>query len=161
MSDKKEYIERGALIEFVRSVRKRLPIESKDFFTRDEMLLNFQQYVELQPAVDVEPVVLGEWKEFDADMNAYSCSACNEPQMFIEGNPEQNEYSFCPHCGADMRKSAHMERRDPRAATNQVDRCTTCDNNGKLICSSCIMTGHGNDIDFYRAAAEPKGEHHD
>ena len=41
---------------------------------------------------------------------------------------------------------------------NQVDRCSTCENNGKSICSSCIMTGHGNDIDFYRAATEPKGE---
>ena len=41
------------------------------------------------------------------------------------------------------------------------DRCSTCENNGKPICSSCIMTGHGNDIDFYRAATEPKGEHHD
>lgn len=44
------------------------------------------------------------------------------------------------------------------SSTNQVDRCTTCDNNGKPICSSCIMTGHGNDIDFYKAATEPKGE---
>lgn len=105
MSEKKEYIERGALIAFVRGVRQRLPKDSKDFFTRDEMLLNFQQYLEHQKAEDVEPVVRGEWKEFDADMNAYSCSACNEPQMFIEGNPEQNEYSFCPHCGAHMERS--------------------------------------------------------
>ena len=37
---------------------------------------------------------------------------------------------------------------------NQVDRCSTCENNGKPICSSCIMTGHGNDIDFYRSAGE-------
>lgn len=102
MSEKKEYIERGALSKFVRDVRKRLPKDSKDFFTRDEMLLNFQQYVDAQAAEDVEPVVRGEWIEFDCDMNAYSCSACNEPQMFIEGNPEQNKYSFCPHCGAVM-----------------------------------------------------------
>lgn len=44
------------------------------------------------------------------------------------------------------------------AAEVETGRCTTCDNNGKPICSSCIMTGHGNDIDFYRAATEPKGE---
>ena len=37
---------------------------------------------------------------------------------------------------------------------NQVDRCSTCDNNGKSICAICIMTGHGNDIDFYRSAGE-------
>lgn len=52
-----DYIERGALSKFVRDVRKRLPKDSKDFFTRDEMLLNFQQYVDAQPAADVEPVV--------------------------------------------------------------------------------------------------------
>ena len=53
----KEYIERGALSKFVRDVRRKLPKDSKDFFTRDEMLLNFQQYVDAQPAADVEPVV--------------------------------------------------------------------------------------------------------
>lgn len=47
------------------------------------------------------------------------------------------------------------------SANEPADRCSTCENNGKSICSSCIMTGHGNDIDFYRAATEPKGEHHD
>lgn len=55
--EKKEYIERGALIAFVREVRKKLPKESKDFFTRDEMLLNFQQYLEFQKAADVAEVV--------------------------------------------------------------------------------------------------------
>jgi hypothetical protein len=62
--EKKEYIERGALIAFVREVRKKLPKDSKDFFTRDEMLLNFQQYLESQKAADVEPVVRGEWINF-------------------------------------------------------------------------------------------------
>ena len=57
MSEKKEYIERGALIAFVRGVRKKLPKDSKYFFTRDEMLLNFQQYLELQEAADVVEVV--------------------------------------------------------------------------------------------------------
>ena len=104
-----DYIERGALIAFVREARKNLPKESKDFFTRDEMLLNFQQYLELRKSADVEPVVRGEWIEFDADMNAYKCSACEEPQMFIEGNPEQNEYGFCPHCGAHMQEKENEQ----------------------------------------------------
>lgn len=44
-------------------------------------------------------------------------------------------------------------------ANELADRCSTCENNGKPICSGCIMTGHGNDIDFYRAAADAgKGE---
>ena len=104
MSEKKEYIERGALSKFVRDVRKRLPKDSKDFFTRDEMLLNFQQYVDAQPAADVEPVVRGEWIEFDEDMNAYKCSACDEPYVLIDGTPEQNHYNYCPNCGSHMQE---------------------------------------------------------
>lgn len=31
-----------------------------------------------------------------------------------------------------------------------TNRCGTCANQGKPICDSCIMSGHGNDVDFYR-----------
>ena len=99
-----EYIERGALSKFVRDVRKRLPKDSKDFFTRDEMLLNFQQYVDWQPAADVEPVVRGEWKDgidFD-EQNVYMCSVCKEPYILESGTPKENKYNFCPNCGAHM-----------------------------------------------------------
>ena len=54
------------------------------------------------PAADVEPVVRGEWREFDADMNAYVCSVCDEPYVLIDGTPEQNHYNYCPNCGAHM-----------------------------------------------------------
>jgi len=98
VSEKKEYIERGALLN-----------DHLVEVDRDEGYEVFRPFIyaddlEMFPAADVEPVVRGEWIEFDEDMNAYSCSVCNEPQMFIDGNPEQNEYSFCPHCGAHMRE---------------------------------------------------------
>ena len=106
MSEKKEYIERGAVNEKLSAMRQAMVriygngIGNLSANAVDAMQTNINAI----PAADVEPVVRGEWKEFDADMNAYSCSACNEPQMFIEGNPEQNEYRFCPHCGAHMRE---------------------------------------------------------
>ena len=60
-----EYIERGKLVEFLKQVRRDLPHDSKDFLTRDEMILNFQQFVESKsfvPSVaDVEPVRRGHW----------------------------------------------------------------------------------------------------
>jgi hypothetical protein len=97
-----EYIERGALIAFVREVRKKLPKESKDFFTRDEMLLNFQQYLESQKAADVEPVVRGECENCSSNM-----------QTTDEGQPFSQEWyltvngcKFCPQCGRKL----HMER---------------------------------------------------
>ena len=99
MSEKKEYIERGALIAFVKSVRQRLTTDSNDFFTRDEMLRNFQQYIEHRPATDVEPVVRGEWVK--KPLGIYYCSVCDE---FVgsRGDEEYCEYDFCPHCGAVM-----------------------------------------------------------
>lgn len=59
-----EYIDRGKLVEFLKQVRRDLPHDSKDFFTRDEMVFNFQQFVESKsfvPSKDVEPVRCGHW----------------------------------------------------------------------------------------------------
>ena len=113
MSEKKEYIERGALSKFVRDVRKRLPKDSKDFFTRDEMLLNFQQYVDAQPAADVEPVVRGWWmwkttKEAEAfaplgivlGTENYICSECKK---YLHRESMRNPLpKYCDECGAKM-----------------------------------------------------------
>ena len=97
-----DYIERGALSKFVRDVRKRLPKDSKDFFTRDEMLLNFQQYVDAQPAADVEPVVRGEWEKRELSFGTfYRCSMCGET---ISGFPM---YKYCHNCGARMKDGAN------------------------------------------------------
>ena len=99
MSEKKEYIERGALIAFVSKVRKNLPKDSKDFFTRDEMLLNFQQYVELRPAAPVEPVVRGEWQKVYENTTfgaMYRCSVCGETTFNVEN------FKYCPKCGTRM-----------------------------------------------------------
>ena len=107
-----EYIERGALIAFVRGVRKNLPKDSKDFFTRDEMLLNFQQYLELQKAADVEPVVRGEWFLLDDCANAgVYCSACKRA-VFKESAWYKNVHiksKYCPNCGAHMERSGSGE----------------------------------------------------
>ena len=108
MSEKTEYIERGALIAFVRGVRQRLPKDSKDFFTRDEMLLNFQQYIECQKAADVEPVVRGQWdktKDKEHDFRTYFCSVCGKGEYYFNAT----QYAYCPHCGAHMERSGSGE----------------------------------------------------
>ena len=49
----------------------------------------------------------GHWIEedmFDGDV-AYRCSECNELFCIIEGTPKDNEYNFCPNCGAKMEVS--------------------------------------------------------
>ena len=105
MSERKEYIERGALSKFVRDLRRRLPKDSKDFFTRDEMLLNFQQYVDWQAAADVEPVVRGEWV-FTEDLENhlwYECSVCKTEYNL------KYMHKRCPNCGAHMERSGSGE----------------------------------------------------
>ena len=105
MNEKKEYIERGALIAFVREVRKKLPKDSKDFFTRDEMLLNFQQYLELQKAADVEPVVRGEWKAaYISGLKVSDGAVCSKCDCW-----SARRSSFCPNCGAHMERSGSGE----------------------------------------------------
>ena len=57
------------------------------------------------PTADVAPVVHGRWIEkeelyFDV---MYDCSACGESFCFIEGNPSNNLYNYCPNCGAHMK----------------------------------------------------------
>ena len=46
----------------------------------------------------------GRWIEedmFDGDV-AYRCSECNELFWIESGTPKDNEYNFCPKCGAKM-----------------------------------------------------------
>ena len=102
-----EYIERGKLVEFLKQVRRDLPHDSKDFFTRDEMILNLQQFVESKsfvPSEDVEPVRRGRWiKESEhillvdgtyKEWNNFYCSECD--------SPENAPRKFCAECGAKM-----------------------------------------------------------
>ena len=53
----KKYINADRLSKQISDTRLNLPHDSKDFFTRDFMLLNFQQTIDLEPAADVVEVV--------------------------------------------------------------------------------------------------------
>lgn len=50
------------------------------------------------PAADVQLMVKGEWLEPDDDYGYLECSVCEER------SPNDEEWNFCPNCGADMRK---------------------------------------------------------
>lgn len=53
----------------------------------------------------------GEWiDESDGwQEGTFMCSSCNMEFVLIEGTPEDNEYHFCPNCGASMRKEGEAE----------------------------------------------------
>ena len=98
------YIEKEPLVQFLKDARMQLPIDSKDFHTRDLMLLNFEQYVDMQPVADVVEVKHGRWLDNIktistvgmADINAfvgYKCSECGRTEIAKE--------PYC-NCGAKM-----------------------------------------------------------
>jgi DNA-directed RNA polymerase subunit RPC12/RpoP len=53
------------------------------------------------PAADVAPVRHGEWVEFDGE-GTYQCTFCGEPFILMNGTPRDNDYNYCPKCGAEL-----------------------------------------------------------
>ena len=57
------------------------------------------------PAADVRPVVRSHWRECQDHYygwNIWECMNCHEEFVLEEGTPVDNEYKFCPNCGARM-----------------------------------------------------------
>ena len=93
-----EYINKKDLIDFIKDTRQRLPHDSKDFFTRDNMLLNFEQIVSQMHTADVVEVV-----------RCKDCKRCYEKRtklnnqlmrfcMRMDGNEYQvNANDFCSY----------------------------------------------------------------
>ena len=91
MSEKKEYIERGALKAHYSWLPKDATLTPKDF----------DDIIDAQPAADVEPVVRGEWdktKYKEHDFRTYFCSVCGKREYYFNAT----QYAYCPHCGAHM-----------------------------------------------------------
>ena len=93
-----EYINKKDLIDFIKDTWQRLTHDSKDFFTRDNMLLNFEQIVSQMPTANVVEVV-----------RCKDCKRCYEKRtklnnqlmrfcMRIDGNEYQvNANDFCSY----------------------------------------------------------------
>ena len=83
-------IDADALEAFVKTVRQGLYLDKtlSDMPTRDSMLLNFQQYVHLQPTIAAMPVVRGEWIRMDKTQALLSvewkCSQCGQ-EIRVDG----------------------------------------------------------------------------
>ena len=86
----KEYIERGALIEFVK--------QNTPNIDGDTTMQCVERAMKAAPAADVVPVVHGRWNNIGVD--EFTCSVCNK---IVEYESRRCLYPFCPYCGADMR----------------------------------------------------------
>lgn len=92
MNEKKEYIERGALID---------SFENCYYLYGSTDRETVRQAIENAPAADVVPVVHGEWILEDADEYGYThkCTACETRfKTKIKLPPGKH----CPECGAKM-----------------------------------------------------------
>ena len=61
----------------------------------------------IEPLKDVAPVRHGRWESFeDVFMETcYQCSECGLSFYLADGGtPKENEYRYCPNCGAKMDK---------------------------------------------------------
>ena len=100
-----EYIDKKNLIDFIKDTRQRLPHDSKDFFTRDNMLLNFEQIVSLMPTADVTEVKHGKWEKSTRPYSyyQYKCNVCGcDEYSQIVRNGKCEIMNYCPNCGAKM-----------------------------------------------------------
>jgi len=97
----KEYIEREILFNTLQ-----LAAKASDAMGRHAsagIYASAASLVAEQPASDVAPVHRGEWVEFDG-VGTYQCTYCGEPFILVEGTPRDNEYNYCPKCGAYLRE---------------------------------------------------------
>ena len=82
---------RAALDDAHRQIWYRLNLNMKERI--DTWLVNL-------PAVQPKQKI-GRWIKTD-DYDAWRCSECEEYFCLDEGTPQDNEYYYCPCCGAKM-----------------------------------------------------------
>ena len=51
-------------------------------------------------AAGAVPVLHGRWLQVDED--AWTCTACGNIVLFLDGGPNENNAKYCPVCGAKM-----------------------------------------------------------
>lgn len=66
------------------------------------------------PTIDPESLrPTAQWKnERDAvdDPIVWTCTHCKDSFVLYEGTPKENEFNFCPHCGAKMATDMDIEQ---------------------------------------------------
>ena len=48
-------------------------------------------------------------RQNDYDYILYECSNCNEIWCFEEATPRDNQYNYCPKCGAKIKEVIELE----------------------------------------------------
>ena len=92
-----EYIEREALIEEAK--------HNKAVCQAIADIVDVKDIINNTPVADVIPIRHGHWiaeENWTPDDYYYTCSICREDFYMIVGTPSDNNYKYCPNCGARM-----------------------------------------------------------
>ena len=73
-------------------------------FSYDQVMFT----IDKQPTIDAEPIVRPHGIEStdDRGYTCYECSQCSIEYVRINGTPADNDYLYCPHCGAKIDEEA-------------------------------------------------------
>ena len=82
-------------------------------------------YAEIERAIDEAPTIDPEslrptahWEnedDFYGDSIVWFCSVCKDRFILNDGTPEENNYKYCPSCGARMVNAGESEEEDGRS----------------------------------------------
>ena len=99
-----EYIEKAAILSKCEEMWNNADETTQTGVDTINAIDRITDFIEAMPIANVQPVKRGKWKEiedFDGDSH-YGCSACGAEFYLEAGTPSDNEYYYCPHCGAKM-----------------------------------------------------------
>ena len=98
----KEYIERDAAYKACETYFSGVCVYD---VSESEVINDFEKVIDAVPTTDVIPIRHGHWiaeENWTPDDYYYTCSICREDFYMIVGTPSDNNYKYCPNCGAKM-----------------------------------------------------------
>ena len=105
------YIDADAVVEHIEELQK---LNSKDDCFCGN-LQAFKSIINFQPTADVQPIAKGQWEPHPNSREWDVCSVCGigtkrreygyQEDYGREWMMEEN-YRYCPHCGADLKKES-------------------------------------------------------
>lgn len=70
-----------------------------------EMLDEIQKLPSVQPKQKTEHWIEDTNGTYTDNHDTWECSECGHAQILLEGTPKDNDYNYCPNCGAKMAES--------------------------------------------------------
>ena len=103
----KEYIERDALMLRIKEIHCAECDSYNGLRCRACLVDDALDYIDSEPAADVEPVRHGEWRKSGPLLE---CQSCGELYSRLGGNAGKL-WNYCPNCGARMTEDIDEQKK--------------------------------------------------